>query len=300
MRPDQVRAIDFHKEYNSTDNNRLTRFLSGGSWGLLNEEDLYPEFFTSSSIKISDGYCIKDDSIIQLEAAGSLGYHVLDLTDPLNYIPSKTNPTSNILDFHGYWPSDYTNGRAYIVLEYDRIIQSTPVQAQLKILKDPDDFDSVTYLFIGTCFFSAPSTIINPVLVFDQVLSPYLNRQVFNYDAKYTDDDARLADAQNLITNHAPVQLPLFGKVVSMDEITGNIIFVESTDLIGSINFVMLTWTGTTLTVNHNYGNYPHVMANEYPNGERVWPEITHISLNSFTIDLALPASPAYNFYIQY
>lgn len=301
MIPDQNRAVDFHKEYKSTENNIIMRFLTGGSYGLIHDSHLYPEYLTSNSIKISDGYAVKDDVIISVVESGGLGYHILDLTDPDNYIASSTNPTSNPLEFHGYWPSNYTAGRAYIVLEYTRVLSPSPAVASIKILKDPSDFDSTKYLFIGMCYFSAAATIINPVIIYDELLTPHLTRQVFNYQTPYDDDTARNADIQNSILNHeAESSAANWNKVVVTNWSTGAIELVDPEAVSGGTYSIVQTWTGTTITITHNYGRYPIVTAFEQSSGDEIFPIITHLDVNRFTVDLGIPGSPAYNFYITY
>lgn len=129
MRPDQTRSVDYGKEYSSKSNNGITKFLTAGINGIAKEEDLYPTYESESEIKISSGVAIKDNQMIHIGANRSGDNWnefiptdvIIDLTDENNYIQSRTNPSENVFDMPGYWPTDSTASRAYIVLTYQYI-----------------------------------------------------------------------------------------------------------------------------------------------------------------------------------
>lgn len=126
MRPDQSRGVDFTKEYSSKSVNNVTRMLTAGFNGIAREEDLYPTFESETEVRISGGVAVKDDTVVHLgcETTGdnwndfTVGDVILDLEDPNNYLQSSDDPSEEVFDMPGHWPTDSTSSRAYIVLSY--------------------------------------------------------------------------------------------------------------------------------------------------------------------------------------
>jgi len=287
MIPQQQRAVDPFSSYESDNVNRISRIITSGEDRIVRDSDLYPTYVSQTLISISSGVAIKDDVTIHFPSAS-----IIDLTDAENYSPSSTNPTPNIFEFWGYWPGDLVNSRAYVVLEYEYQKISTPPEAQFKILKDPNDFTTDKYMFLGMVYFSAAQTIVNPLVYIDTIPNPDVERQVANLQDAYTDSDARAADALNPITNHLPAnnvggydrnKAVVTG--TNSDSPPGKIKLVNFGYIASRITNDARTWVGSPLVVNHTLDLYPQVQVVEASSGEFVEAIIDQISTSQFTVD---------------
>jgi len=173
---------------------------------------------------------------------------------------------------------------------------STPgIVSSIKILKNPDDFDPLTHLFLGMIFFKEPKKIVNPVMVFDYLLGSdpldtnyYVTRPILNFVQKYTDEKAKTADAQNFITRHEADGSNLNKLVVSgtiVDSPPGKITFFELEGFGSYINTEDAIWNGTPIVVTHNFDQYVQIQVIDATSKEPIQAEIIQ-TLNSFTVAL--------------
>lgn len=292
MIPVQQRAVDPFSSYHSDNVNRISRIITSGEDRIIRTTDLLPTYASSNSIKISDGVAVKDDVTLHIKNNSGIGFSVIECDNSENYIPSSTSPTSNIFEFNGYYPSDTINSRAYIVLKYKYLKQSTPPEVELMILKDPNDFDEDLYMFLGMVYFSAPQTIVDPILLVDSVPSTPIQRKVANLQDAYTDVQARNADATNRITNHLPAnnvagydrnKLVVTGS--SFDNPPGKIKLVDFGYVASRVTNEYRTWTGSPIVVNHSLNLYPQVFVLDPSTGEFVQAIIEQITTTQFTVD---------------
>lgn len=292
MIPIQQRSVDPYSSYHSDNINRLSRVLTSGEDKIARSSDLYPTYGSAELIKVSDGVAVKDDVTLHIENSNGNGFHTIDLTDADNYIASSTNPTANIFEFHGYWPGDLVNSRAYVILKYKYQKISTPPEAELLILKDPSDFDTDKHMFLGMVYFSSPQVAVDPLVYVDTIPSTNIERQTANLQDSYTDVDARAADALNPITNHLPAN-NIAGydrnKAVvtgtSEDSPPGKIKLVDFGYISSRVRNESATWTGSQIVVNHTLDLYPQVQVIETSSGQFVDAIINHISTTQFTVD---------------
>jgi len=301
MIPDQIRSVDPFSSYHSDNVNRFTRIVSGGANVIVKPTSLVASIGGSPTlIRITDGIAIKDDVMIHIEEANGNGYSVVDLTDPINYIPSSTSPTPNILDV--FAPT------AYLVLSYTYAKTSTPPKARLMVLKDIADFDVDTYIFLAKLTFSAPATLSN--LEQDDAGNGIYRLETNLTDA-YTDTDARNADSLNSILNHLPAnnvggynrgQVVVTGD--DSDTPPGKIKTIPFGEVASARTNTQYTWTGSPILVNHNRGQYPHIQVIDASTGDLVGAIVNYISDNSFSIDFdfstVVPPVASFNFWVVY
>lgn len=303
MIPAQRRTVDPFSSYHSDNVNKLTRILTSGRDVIVRDTHLFASIgSTSSLVHISDGYAVKDDLMLEIKDGSESGFSVIDLTDPLNYIASSTNPTSNILDFHAY------PATTYVVLAYQYVKTSTPNEASLMILKDINDFTTDKYIFVARAMFSA-SQVVSIIYQDDSINGIY--RSVGNLEDPYTDVDARNADVLNQITNHLPANdvggydrgsIVVTGTVA--DTPPGKIKLIPYSDVSGLKTNIKYTWSGTAIHVTHNRGYFPMVQLIDDGNKEYVAGIVTQNTINDFYIDFDFssvdPPITTYTFWLVY
>jgi len=265
----QIRAVDPHSSYNSDNVNRLMRVVTKGLDAIARDTDLLPSKDSNTSIRITEGICVKDDVMIQI-----VGDSYLDISDPNDFVEGSI--------FSGSFPV-----YGYLVLVYQYIKQPIPVVAELKILKTIANFDPNLFLFLGRVYMDS-ALVIDTVEISDPGVR---YRQVLNLSDPYTDDRARAADAYNPITNHANSGDDDANKMLGTDS-SGCIVYIPMSELGYNEIYYDVTdpaWRTSgnfwTITVEHNVGKRPWIDIIEASTGEVFSPaNIIHNSVDELTV----------------
>jgi len=114
--PTQTRSVDPYASYNSNVVNALTRMLSNGNDVILSSFPIRVESLTSTTARVSEGKCIKDDVLIEIEQID------IDFADVDFYVVPAG---SAFLE----------DGMYYVVLEYSYAKTKPAPIASIKIIK---------------------------------------------------------------------------------------------------------------------------------------------------------------------
>ena len=121
--PSQERAVDPFASYNSNTVNRLTNMMTRGYRGLPTIYDLQVTQDGSQSIKISGGWCIKDDVLIE----------VTDSTTEMQVLGTLASEDNYA---HSFDYLSAENGYYYVVLEYLYAKSRPAPTARFKIISE--------------------------------------------------------------------------------------------------------------------------------------------------------------------
>lgn len=294
MIPIQERAVDPFSSYESENVNRLTRVLTAGEDKIARDTDLFPTKASDTIINITDGVAIKDDVMLHIEdTVGLDGFQTLDITDPLNYILQAGETSLMEAPFPAV---------AYLVLQYVYVKTPQVPEAQILILKHPEDLNPELHIFLGKITFSA-TNVIQSIDPEDTSVFPNVVRPVANLTDAYTDAQARAADALNPITNHRAADPADYNKLVGTDSTTGEIILISFDDARKPTN-IEETFNGSAITVTHNLGTYPIVQVIDNDGGsdqgELIQAIIVHTNENEFTVDFDANQSTPLDIIIVY
>jgi len=286
MIPTQIRAVDPFSSYHSNNVNKLTRLVLGGKAGAIAADDML--FVTKNSdteLLITKGFCAKDKDVTSSDNCPVVIHFpydiTFDITDPNNYIIRTSGEEQ-----HMEAPFPATG---YLVLTYQYQKLPDPPQAQIKILKHTDDFDTEYHLFLAKIIFTS-EYVINSVEQTDGLIE----RQILNLYETYNDTKARAADSINPITNHK-TELTNANTVVTLNSAgVPTLVSKATAGFFNSANYDSGDYTPGTdpdgrpenrLIITHNLGRYPMIQVVWLDTSEVIIPtRIYHNSVNEFFI----------------
>jgi len=195
--PTQTRSVDPYASYNSNVVNALTRMISNGEDVILASFPIRVEQLTTTTARVSEGKCIKDDVFIEIQQID------IDFTDVDYYV----SPGGSAF---------LEDGMYYIVLDYAYAKSKPAPVASIKIIKpsqrtNPAIFNSAAHMLLKV--FDATSNILLEAYDYDpEIPTNQVRRsQTTSYDPRFPTGDynTSIVDQTIFADGNSTITLPL-------------------------------------------------------------------------------------------